>query len=114
MSNPLAIRSLPPSSEEESSEEEMIAFEANLPFFSSTEGFFPLLRAAFVSPPPLPLRSLLRPRSSPLAAFFRDFPSVFRFFDGGPAPSPPLPLLPIPSDPSVTKPSSSSFFLRPP
>jgi len=89
----------------------MMAFEANLPFFSSTKGFFPLLRAAFVSP--LPLRSLLRPRSSPPVAFFRDLPSVFRFLDGGPAPSPPLPLPPIPSDPSVTKPSSSSFFLRP-
>ena len=54
ISNLLAMRSFP--SQDESSNEEMMAFEANLSFFSSTRGFFLLFRAAFVSP--LLLRSL--------------------------------------------------------
>lgn len=69
-------------------------------------------------PSPRLFLSLVRPLSSPPLDFLRDllsvgrcFRSVLRFFDGGP-PSSPLPLPPAP-EPSVTKPSSSSFFLRP-
>lgn len=111
------MRSLPPSSEDESSDEEMMAFETNLPFCldgpSSADVFLPLdfFLAPFPSPP-RPFFSRLRPRSSPPDAFLRDLASVFRFLEGGPDPSSPLPLPGRPSDPSVTKPSSS-FFLRP-
>jgi len=115
ISYPLAIRSLPSSSDESSSDEEIIALETILLFClaeslsSTTEDF--LADPFFALPSDLLFFSLLRPRSrsSPLA-FLRDFPSDF-FFLTGAAPSSPLPLYPV--EPSVTKPSSSFFLFRP-
>lgn len=125
--HPLAIRSLPPSSDDESSsEEEIIALDTTLFFClelrpSSTLADFFELPFLLPFPSPRPFFSLGRPRSSPLLVFLdRDLPSdwrglrsVLRFFTGGPEPSSPLPLPPPAPEPSVTKPSSSSFFLRP-
>ena len=124
MTYPLAIFNLP-SSSDESSDDEMIAFDTILVFClelspSSSEAtdFLPPFLAPF--PSPLGFLSRFLPRS-PEAARLRPLPSprsflvfrspVLRFLAGGPAPSLPLPR--PPPEPSVTKPSSSSFFFRP-
>lgn len=117
------MRNLPPSSDDESSDEDIMALDTTLlfclelrPSSTSPPDF---LEAPFLPPLPSlrPFFSLARPRSSPPLAFFRDllsvwrgFRSALRFFDGGPAPSSPLRMRSLPS---VTKPSPSSFFLRP-
>ena len=114
-SHPLAMRSLP-SSSDESSDEEIMALETIL-LFCLAESPSSTVAEDFLADPLFPLPSdllcfsLLRPRSrsSPLV-FLRDFPSDF-FFLTGAAPSSPLFL--YASEPSVTKPSSSFFLFRP-